>query len=326
VGWYFRKAIRLGFFRINLSKSGVGWSVGGNGFRYGQSARGQRYIHAGRGGLYFRQTLGSATQPVRGNASGSNTPMPQPGGAPVVAPVPTHELAALVTRAQRLWRWDLTIAALATLAGFIFLADHRRDFAVWLAPAICFVAIVWLAAYRWEIHRRVVTLLFDGMDSAEQQRFAVVDSTVRALDTAERLWAVNESTRISGSMSLKGNAGAASLVTRTRLEVSDREPAWVQTTLRTPNLRTKTWHLTFLPSGVLAVADKVAAFTPYAQLSVHGRSTQFIEESPPRDAQVIGHTWQFVNKNGGPDRRYAQNKRLAICELARSNSSRLPYR
>jgi len=29
---------------------------------------------------------------------------------------------------------------------------------------------------------------------------------------------------------------------------------------------------------------------------------------------VVGQTWQFVNKNGGPDRRYARNKQLSICE------------
>ena len=29
---------------------------------------------------------------------------------------------------------------------------------------------------------------------------------------------------------------------------------------------------------------------------------------------MVGRTWQFVNKSGGPDRRYAQNQKLAICE------------
>ncbi len=43
MGFYYRKSARLGPFRVNLSKSGVGYSVGGRGFRTGVSARGRRY-------------------------------------------------------------------------------------------------------------------------------------------------------------------------------------------------------------------------------------------------------------------------------------------
>lgn len=43
MGFYFRKSIGAGPFRINLSKSGVGYSVGGRGFRTGVSAKGKRY-------------------------------------------------------------------------------------------------------------------------------------------------------------------------------------------------------------------------------------------------------------------------------------------
>ncbi|GJQ29900.1 MAG: hypothetical protein HBSAPP03_17840 [Phycisphaerae bacterium] len=43
MGFYVRKSISSGPFRLNLSKSGVGYSMGGRGFRTGLSARGRRY-------------------------------------------------------------------------------------------------------------------------------------------------------------------------------------------------------------------------------------------------------------------------------------------
>ena len=43
MGFTYRKSVRLGPFRVNLSTSGVGWSVGAGGFRTGVSARGRRY-------------------------------------------------------------------------------------------------------------------------------------------------------------------------------------------------------------------------------------------------------------------------------------------
>jgi hypothetical protein len=46
MGWYFRRAIGFGPFRLNLSKSGLGWSVGRRGLRGGRDARGRRTTHA----------------------------------------------------------------------------------------------------------------------------------------------------------------------------------------------------------------------------------------------------------------------------------------
>jgi hypothetical protein len=41
VSWFIRKAFRLGPIRFNLSKSGIGASIGVRGLRVGQDARGR---------------------------------------------------------------------------------------------------------------------------------------------------------------------------------------------------------------------------------------------------------------------------------------------
>ena len=43
MGWSYRKSVGVGPFRINLSKSGIGYSVGGAGFRTGVSSRGRSH-------------------------------------------------------------------------------------------------------------------------------------------------------------------------------------------------------------------------------------------------------------------------------------------
>ena len=69
MGWYLRKSLKLGPLRFNLSKSGIGASAGVKGLRFGSGPKGQ-YIHAGRGGLYFRQSLKSReTTPLQGNTA-----------------------------------------------------------------------------------------------------------------------------------------------------------------------------------------------------------------------------------------------------------------
>ena len=47
MGFYYRKSVGLGPFRVNVSKSGIGYSVGGPGFRTGVSSRGHRYTTFG---------------------------------------------------------------------------------------------------------------------------------------------------------------------------------------------------------------------------------------------------------------------------------------
>ena len=61
MGFYLRKSFKAGPLRINLSKSGLGMSVGVKGARIGVSARGRGYVHAGAGGLYYRGSFGGAT-------------------------------------------------------------------------------------------------------------------------------------------------------------------------------------------------------------------------------------------------------------------------
>ena len=57
MGWHLRKSIKMGPVRWNLSRSGIGMSVGVKGLRVGTGPRGS-YTAGGRGGFYFRQNLG----------------------------------------------------------------------------------------------------------------------------------------------------------------------------------------------------------------------------------------------------------------------------
>lgn len=59
MGWGFRRSLKLGPLKLNLSKSGVGYSIGGRGFRVGQDAKGRSYTSASipGTGLYSRTYL-----------------------------------------------------------------------------------------------------------------------------------------------------------------------------------------------------------------------------------------------------------------------------
>src|SRR5256885_950093 len=56
MGFYIRKSFTLGPLRLNLSRSGLGASIGVKGLRVGSGPRGS-YVQMGRGGFYYRQAL-----------------------------------------------------------------------------------------------------------------------------------------------------------------------------------------------------------------------------------------------------------------------------
>jgi len=43
MGWGFRRSLKFGLFRVNLSKSGIGYSVGTRGIRFGKDFKGRKY-------------------------------------------------------------------------------------------------------------------------------------------------------------------------------------------------------------------------------------------------------------------------------------------
>ena len=109
--WFLRKSLRLGPLRLNLSKRGLGASVGVKGARIGVDAAGKPYAAGGRYGLYFRERLG----PGGVHPSGQG---PEEVGA--AAPVEHVAIAtsSAPTAPPRPRRWWLIIA-LALLMGLV---------------------------------------------------------------------------------------------------------------------------------------------------------------------------------------------------------------
>src|SRR5580658_9908479 len=71
MGFFFRRSTRVGPFRLNFSRAGIGASVGVKGARLTMTPRGTTYVTVGSHGFYYRETLsrrgdgGQVPQPNR---------------------------------------------------------------------------------------------------------------------------------------------------------------------------------------------------------------------------------------------------------------------
>ena len=145
MGFYIRKSVRVGPLRFNLSQSGIGVSTGIPGLRVGAGPRGT-YIHMGRGGLYYRQTLAlptSQTQQLDRPFTGVPAEHPQTHGTMrevssgcVTEMVDTNSatlLSEINRKRKRFVRWPVMLAASLVLGVLLIVSKAT----MWLtAPCI----------------------------------------------------------------------------------------------------------------------------------------------------------------------------------------------
>lgn len=93
MGWRWRKSFGRGPLRINLSKRGIGWSLGIPGLRVGRSPSGRKYVSQSipGTGLYWTKYFGGGRQQTgtQPGAPGVAGPVPHvPGSVPGAPPQP----------------------------------------------------------------------------------------------------------------------------------------------------------------------------------------------------------------------------------------------
>lgn len=324
MGLYLRKSVRVGPFRFNLSKGGVGVSVGIKGLRVGAGPRGN-YVHMGAGGIYYRATI-PAGQP--------RTPRPsvepgsfQPQVSPAI-PASTHgpmvdidsvdatqivdssskalldEMNAKQRRA-RLWPWIG-----GATAGLLLLA-LGNSWSPWLFWGIAVAGVAGTtAAYYRDLLQKSVVLMYE-LDPAMEQALQNLHTAAETLTHAGGAWHVGSRAHVHDS---KYHAGAGSLISRKATRFDRAAPPFVNTNIQTVSVNVGSQALHFFPDRVLIYDKNGVGGVGYRQLQLEAGPTSFIEdETVPADATVIGHTWRYVNKKGGPDRRFKDNRQLPIC-------------
>jgi hypothetical protein len=321
MAFYFRKSLKFGGLRLNLSKSGVGFSAEFKGFRVGTGPRGN-YIHAGLGGVYYRQTRSGSKERRQPQEP---APLPPSSATPRSTPVADMEVIDSADIAQiedvrfqeviadigeKAARRRLTKPSLWIWGGVAIVASGRGNPGVGtlfllLAP------IVWAVMRVIDRRRKTVVLFYDLEEAAEQWCRKLYDAC-EALGRAGAFWHVPSA---GASRDTKYTAGAGTVVARTRVRPSVTSLDGFVSNIPLPSIPAGKETLIFLPEVVLVVTDKGAGAVGYDELKVDAATTKFVESQVvPRDARVVDRTWQYVNKRGGPDQRFKDNREIPVAE------------
>jgi hypothetical protein len=329
MGFYFRKSARFGPFRVNFSKSGMGLSAGIPGFRIGTGPRGN-YIQAGAHGFYYRATLPS---------NRSTTPRAYPR-APVPAapsmspdrstPIPDNTLGAF-TAIESANAEDMVESSSEALLEEIHRKHRRMAWWKWVAALFgCALVVAWVNAapywglglmavggviltaytYRWDVQQKLTILHYD-LNPASMDSFGhLIDASSR-LRQCQGIWHFKGQAEV---LDRKYHAGASTTVRRATASIGARLPPYVASNVDPVTIAFSKLTLYLFPDWVLAYQGSRVGAVSYRDLQCGAQATRFIEdETPPGDTEVVGKTWRYVNKKGGPDRRFSNNRQLPVC-------------
>lgn len=314
MGFRYRKSINLGGgFRINLSKSGIGYSWGVKGYRVTKTASGTTRRTAsipGTGISYVHET----GKNNRGNSGrGSNPANQQPVQSidnnhydtqnivnNVATAMVSEGLEDMLASANRTLRLDL----LATV-GLCITAILGLGFPVLLVLALTFLAL--------KIYVRTKgTIDLDYSIDVDQQ--PIVDERMNpmiSITSCAKVWRIMQTSKV---IDRKYASGASNTVKRTACKATTKVPFPFKANLSAASFKAGKETLLFLPDKLFIIQGSKIGALNYSDISTDAHTTRFVEsESVPKDSQVVDQTWKYVNKTGGPDRRFKDNRQLPIC-------------
>jgi hypothetical protein len=135
---------------------------------------------------------------------------------------------------------------------------------------------------------------------------------ISKLEESEKIWMVSKRKRNDDT---RYTAGADTSISRDSAYFS--HAAFInglQTNVYTPAIGKQIF---FFPDSILYHNGGEVEFISFNDIKINLMISQFREsEDIPSDSEKTGSTWQFVNNDGGPDRRFKDNRKIPIMKYS----------
>jgi hypothetical protein len=288
----------------------------------------------GRGGLYYRATLPPSTASRKSPAQSKSLPPPQilAGSHAPLEEIESADVSQIVDSSSRELLDELNrkrartrLWPVVAIASVVILGlGVSSSWPTWLLALLVVASGVgtYLAHARDALEKTVV--LFYDFDSEMEAAYGQLHNAANQLSNCAAAWHIEASGKVYDR---KYHAGASDLVRRKTTFIQKAEPPYVKTNIETIAVGAGRQTLYFFPDRVLVFDSNGVGAVSYPELRVDFGAARFIEsDSVPRDAEVVDRTWKYVNKSGGPDRRFKDNKELPVCryeEITLSSQSGL---
>jgi hypothetical protein len=200
------------------------------------------------------------------------------------------------------------VAALAAVVVLLMLAWTVPPWVIGLFVGVS-VALCW---WLWRADEvRKTTVIFYNLQPDVERAYQQLHDAFGELRSCCLAWHVQATGVVTDR---KYHAGAGAVVSRKEAALKSGQPPFVKTNVEMPMIPVGRQVLAFAPDSLLVFDVAAVGAVSYRDLNLSVAETRFVEDGGvPRDATVVGKTWRYVNRSGGPDRRFKNNSEIPVC-------------
>lgn len=330
MGFRYRRSVSLGGgFRVNFSKSGVGYSFGGKGFRYTRTARGTERVTISIPGTGIswvqesklpRQSSKKSEQPKGLNEPRQKSISTDEQYLYSIESEDTEKLTSQTKEAfiSEVKKYISTNRALTWVAVLFFVLavfiEFPRTISIETASNIrlsMMLLPVVIKLIHYKTGRVPVVYEYDDVGIREKIK---VQRAMECISGCASIWQIND---VYTHDNRRIHAGTAQSVARKQVKIEKKKPYFLLSNEDAYCVKLKKEKMYILPDMAIFVSGRKIGAVALSSMKLNFGTMQFVEEgSTPSDAAIVRQTWKYVNNNGTPDRRYNGNRRLPVCLYA----------
>lgn len=305
MGFRYRKSKNLGKgFRVNMSKSGPGFSWGTKGFRITRTATGNIRTTASipGTGLSYQKDFGNPTKKYQAQkatkAANKSKTEPAKSFNNDLGNIHSNEMADINQAAAKGKTYTILGIGLIILGIILFFIN----------PLLLIISALGLGILIYNKANDKIKIDYDMTPEAAEELRAT-NNFLAGIMESDAVWLIRETADVDP------DTGAdMRIINRTPLTFR-RGNDEIETNAETFTLEGGSSKLIFLPDAVFFKENGKMKGLGLTELEMELQKLVFLEdERIPADATVLGKTFEHVTKDGNPDKRYKDNPELALVE------------
>ncbi|MFO3717345.1 DUF4236 domain-containing protein [Anaerococcus sp. ENR1011] len=306
MGIRYRKSINLGKgFRINMSKTGPGFSWGGKGFRITRTAngniRGSAYIPGT--GIGYQKDFGNPHKKITGNknkpAKGKNESKDSIFYKSDIGSIHSSDMADVLAATNKNRTYKYTAIALIIIGLLLIIVN----------PLFAILAVLGVILAIYNKNNQTISLDYELSDDAKEE-LEVTNDLLKGIMESDAVWLVNELEEARA-----GDEERMRIIDRTPINFYKGTDEAIEANVDTYTLDAGKLKLIFLPDAIFIKQNGKLAAVSFKEIDINLATALFLEDSKiPNDATVLGKTYAHTNKDGSPDKRYKDNPEMTLVE------------
>lgn len=305
MGVRFRKSINLGKgFRINMSKTGPGFSWGGKGFRITKTAKGNI-----RGTAYIPGTGLSYQKEFKNPLAGGN----KLGKKEAKKKVDDSSYSDAQSYGLDFKKLESTglediLQASESKKPYMYIGIGLALLGIalfFVNPLFLALSVLGLILCFYKKGGEDVSIDYD-FEGDSKEEYDLTNKLLAGILESDEVFLVNE---------LAEENERNIIVDRSNLTIGKNLPKGFETNVEVINLKSDDFSIYFLPDALMLEKNGKVKAIDYKDLKIDLRAEDFMEEGKvAKDATLIEKTYKHANKDGGPDKRYKDNPEVNIVE------------